>query len=138
LAPPLPSGPISDRETRAFMDLSGSVETKLHAISWQGNEDRASFFTHMPPPNEDQQVGPTGCDKLPFDPTFKARPVGDTTGSPSGFVFDLNIPQVETINGLNQADLKKAVVTFPEGVGISTASARGAAACSDKDLRLGV
>jgi hypothetical protein len=114
------------------------VETKIHAISWFGNEDRASFFTHLPAPNEDQQIGPTGCDKVPFDPSLKGRPVVDKAGEPSGFVFDLEIPQVETLNGINQADLKKAVVTLPEGVGISPSSARGLKACTDAQLRMGL
>src|SRR4029077_11174881 len=62
----------------------------------------------------------------------------DTTvaDSPTGLSVDLHIPQNENPAGFAEADLKKAVVTLPEGVTVNPSSANGLAACSPAQIDL--
>ena len=101
-----------------------------------------SFMSHLPPgypsPPADwgPQQGPTGCDKVPFDPTVQTRPQTPAAGSPSGLVLDLSLPQSDDPETIGEADLSKAVVTLPAGVRVSPSSANGLAGCSPAQIGL--
>jgi hypothetical protein len=138
------------------------LTTSLHIDSWfhpaafnaDGSPDlsdpnwqSASFISHLPPgypvyPGPGQVnwgtiTGPTGCEKVPFDPTFDARPIGQARAStPTGFQFDLKIPQTDDPGVLAQADLRKAVVTLPQGVHVSPSSAEGLEGCTPAQIGL--
>jgi hypothetical protein len=82
----------------------------------------------------------TGCDALKFEPTAS---FGPTPGSgslqvdePSGYSFDLTIPQQETVGTLGTPPLKDTTVTLPPGVTISSSAANGLAACSADEIGL--
>jgi hypothetical protein len=117
------------------------LETRLRTDSWFdiGDFKTASFVSHLPPGLDTEPdpalwgapQGPAGCDLVPFDPTFDGRPAASARrNSPSGFSFDLAVPQTDDPNVVGQADLKRAVVTLPEGVRVSPSSADGLAGCS--------
>lgn len=119
--------------------------TVLRTNSWKrpGDFVTASFDSHLPlgyPWPRDQwgpRQGPTGCDRVPFDPTLRAAPgVGAKAGEPSGFTFDLTVPQSENPTAIATSDLRKAVVTLPEGVRVSPSSAGGLAGCSSAQIAL--
>ncbi len=84
----------------------------------------ATFLSHNPPgypffpgPDWGAQQGPTGCEDVPFAPSFSARPATPARAdSPAGFGFDLTLPQTDDANIVGTGDLRKAVVTLPEGV----------------------
>lgn len=78
----------------------------------------------------------TGCEALAFDPTLKARPTTNGTDSPSGLDVDLHVPQSEDPDGLATAQLRKAVVTLPEGLVINPSGANGLDACTEAQARL--
>ena len=146
---------------RTPTSCAGPVTTVAHADSWfhPGVFVTASFTTHELPgllndPNPPfptaptypglspgqwgPPVGGTGCEQVPFDPTFTAQPDETTSPGPSGWSFDLTIPQ-DTItdpNVIAQSDLKKAVVTLPKGVRVSPSSADGLGACSSAQINL--
>jgi hypothetical protein len=128
------------------------LESDLRIDSWQhpGVFESATFFSHLPPaypfpPISDSpplawgaQQGPTDCEKVPFDPTFSASLAAPVqAGSPSGFSFDLKLPQSDDPNQVGEGDLKKAVVKLPVGVSLSPASADGLASCSPAQIGLG-
>jgi hypothetical protein len=83
-------------------------------------------------------AGPTvaGCDMVPFTPSVSVVPTGTATSSPTGVSVRLSVPQSRSPEGLAQADLKKAVVTLPEGMSINPATADGLQVCSDAELHL--
>jgi hypothetical protein len=114
------------------------LETKLSIDSWPhpGDLEAASFFTHLTQPNEAQQQGPQGCDRVPFDATLTATPSSRTAGAPSGYAFDLQVPQDENPRAIAQGHLKKAVVTLPDGVAVSASAASGLGACSSAEVDL--
>ena len=82
--------------------------------------------------------GPTvaGCDMVPFAPSITVTPTSTATSSPTGVNVKLSLPQTRNPDGLAEADLKKAVVTLPEGMSINPSAADGLQACDDTHLHL--
>jgi hypothetical protein len=80
---------------------------------------------------------PTGCDKVPFDPTLKLQPTAPArAGMPTGIAVDLDLPQTNDPTLIGESDLKRAVVTLPQGMSVSPSSADGLAACSPTQIGL--
>jgi hypothetical protein len=146
---------------RPFLTLPtscrGPLTTTMRTDSWfdPGHFETASFTSHLPPGLPDPifnsleipivppdrwgaPQGTTGCDQVPFDPEFSARPSTLASPGPSGWAFDLTIPQdnLDDPNAIAQGHLKKAVVTLPEGVRVSPSSADGLGACSPAQIAL--
>jgi hypothetical protein len=116
---------------RPFLSMPSRCDpltTTVRAASWQNPDDwkTASYTT----------ASLTGCDRLKFDASIKARPQISTAGAPSGLDVRVTVPQDESLLGLATPTLRKAVVALPEGVRVSPASADGLGACSDADLKL--
>ena len=85
----------------------------------------------------DQVLPPiTGCDKLEFHPDFTFQPTSTTGSSGVGATAHLHIPQEGFSDGskLGTPDLKKAVVTLPEGLVLNPSSANGLASCSEAQI----
>lgn len=119
--------------------------TTVSIDSWEhpGVFVGASSYSHLPPgfpyapADWGPQQGPKGCEKLPFEPALTGGPPADArAGSPVGFAFDLSLPQTNDPDTLATADLKKAVVTLPEGVRVSPSSADGLQGCSSAQIAL--
>ena len=138
--------------------VSDGLVTAIHADSWEHSgrlrpdglpdlSDPAwksnSFVSHdlpgypLPPDQWGAHVLPTGCDAVPFEPQLSGQPAADAKpASPSGFSFDLTMPQPDAPGSIGEADLKQAVVTLPAGVSVSPSSANGLAACSSAQIDL--
>ncbi len=84
-------------------------------------------------------AGPTlrGCDLVPFAPEISVFPTDTAANSPTGVSVRVSLPQNSNPGGLGEADLKKAVVTLPEGMAINPSAADGLQACGDAELKLG-
>jgi hypothetical protein len=122
------------------------LTTTALADSWQspGDFKSATFTSHEPPgypfaqPDWGPQLGIDGCDAVPFTPTLDAQPlVGSTAGAPSGFSFDVTVPQDDNPDTpASQSDLRKVTVTLPQGVRVSPSSADKLGACSSDQIAL--
>jgi hypothetical protein len=158
--PGTPFGPNpfpAQLERKAFLTLPTSctppgvgVETKLNVESWDpaSAPADASFISHLPPgydPDDESTwdpstwgppQGPTGCDELPFDPSFSAQPDSVQPDSPSGLRVNLGFPQegLDDPEGLATAHLRNAQVTLPEGMTINPSAADGLQACTDAQV----
>jgi hypothetical protein len=110
----------------------GPVTTSILADTWQSGIATDSFLSH----DHTGPVGNTGCKEVPFEPTFSAQPETDRTESPTGLDFELEVPQegLEEENGISSSDLRKAVVTLPEGVTVNPSSADGLNACTPAEI----
>ncbi len=78
----------------------------------------------------------TGCDKLHFTPSLAFSPSSTQGSSPTGAVADLHVPQegLTDPDQLAQPDLKKAVVSLPDGLVLNPSAANGLAPCSEAQM----
>ena len=123
------------------------LTTSIWLESWMpGVEpETGSFVSHLPPgyplpPAEwGAPQGPTGCEKVPFDPSFRVDAQGKKADSPSGLTVELGLPQdgLENPDGLATGHLKRATVTLPDGWSVSPSAADGLVGCSDAQSRVG-
>ena len=76
-----------------------------------------------------------GCSKLGFGPTTTAQPTSEAAQSPTGLDFGLNVHDEGLVSptGLAQSDIKKTVVTLPEGMTANPSLAEGLTVCSEED-----
>lgn len=159
--PGTPLGPNSFPDTldrRAFLTLPTActppgvgLATRMHLESWDPTSPPADaeFISHLPPgyqgeDNPDPSTwgppqGPTGCDRLPFDPSFSARPDSSAPDSPTGLTVNLGFPQggLEEPDGLATANVRGVRVTLPDGMTINPSAADGLAACPDERAHVG-
>lgn len=128
--------------TDCLAQAANAPSTTIYADSWQqpGQVVDAQGDPRLPEASwqEARATAPavTGCGGLAFEPSFAFAPTlapGESAqvDAPSGYTFDLAIPQNEAPNGLATPELKDANVTLPEGVVISPAGANGLAACAE-------
>jgi hypothetical protein len=116
---------------------AGPLTTSYEADSWQepGAFVKGSVETHdsSTPP---EPLGLSGCSKLNFSPTIAAAPTSVAAQSPTGLDFSLNVHDegLTSPTGLSQADIKKAVVTLPEGMTANPSLAEGLGVCTEEDL----
>jgi hypothetical protein len=80
--------------------------------------------------------GFSGCSKLGFSPTITAQPTTKAAESPSGLDFSLDLKDegLTSPTGLSQSNVKKAVVTLPEGFTTNPSLAEGLNTCTEADL----
>jgi hypothetical protein len=133
--------------TTAYVDSwlhPGPFDADGNPVAGDSRWQSATFISHVPPayPEPSSAWGahqlPTSCDQVPFDPTLTAVPRGGAqAGQPTGFNFDLSLPQSDDPNAVGESDLKKAVVTLPAGMRVSPSSADGLGACSPDQIKLG-
>lgn len=98
-------------------------------------------------------VDVTGCDdqRVRFKPQVALQPSSTVAGGPTGLDVHLEVPQREDtvtdptdlyhqngdVRSIATPPLKKAVVTLPEGMTISTSAAQGLGNCSPAQIGLG-
>ena len=81
-------------------------------------------------------LGMTGCSKLGFGPSITSQPTSRAAQSPTGLDFGLNVHDEGLISptGLAQSDIKKTVVTLPEGMTANPSLAEGLNVCTEEGL----
>lgn len=107
---------------------TGPATTRLSATSWQNGA-----VEHL---NSTTPVGADGCDSVPFDPSLNVQSSSQSSDSPTGISVDVNVPQPQNPTGVAESNLKKAVVTLPEGTSINPAAADGLAGCTQAQIAL--
>jgi hypothetical protein len=123
---PVPLRPFLTNPTQC----SGQpLEATFRLRSWQDPEAELQYQAPM--------GTITGCEKLHFDPKISVRPSTRRVDSPTGLSVRVEVPQNDDPNGFATANLRRAVVTLPEGLSLNPAAAEGLAACADGDLGLG-
>jgi hypothetical protein len=139
----------SDAPLRPFLTLprscAGPLTTTWSADSWWAGHDpldpgpgervSGSVLTHdaSTPP---QPLGTFGCAALGFHPTTTAKPTSVAASSPTGLDFSLDTEDegLTSPEGIADADLRKAVVSLPEGFSVNPSIAEGLAVCSEAEL----
>jgi hypothetical protein len=121
-------------------NCDGPLATQYHALSWPPYDagtksflpaatDSGKVLTHDEAGNPQ---GMTGCGTLDFAPRISAQPSARSAASPSGMDIAVEIDDKGLTNpiGIAGSDIRKAVVTFPQGVTINPSQAEGLATCS--------
>jgi len=77
----------------------------------------------------------TACNQLPFDPHIASEPTSNAATSPTGLGFDINFEDEGLTNGTGraQSQMKKAVVSLPQGFTTNPSVAEGLKACSEAE-----
>jgi hypothetical protein len=133
--------PVSTPET-AFLTMPrscvGPISTVPRLDSWQhpGVWVEGPASVSHDNSNPPQPVGMTGCGQLGFAPHISASPTASSGESPSGLNFNLDIKDegLTKPGSLAQSDIKKAVVTLPEGVSLNPSAAEGLVGCTPADI----
>jgi hypothetical protein len=83
-------------------------------------------------------LGPAmgGCNQVHLEPEVSAAPTAKLAGSPSGFDFDLQMPNHGLLksDAISEGQAKRVVVTLPEGVTLNPSAAEGLLGCSPAEL----
>jgi len=137
-----PSGSCpANLSPKAFLTMPrsclGPLVTSVKARSWQDPgtwipEISESHDNSIPP----NPLGTHGCSKLGFQPSIDAQTTNENAEGPTGLDFELDIQDEGLLSptGQAQSDIKKAVVTLPEGVTANPSVAEGLQTCSPEDL----
>ncbi len=145
--------PTNTPET-PFLDLptscNGPLITSYEADSWQnpgvflpsGEPDLSDpawvsgFSATHDNATPSNPLGTTGCDRLRFNPTITTKPTSIAAQSPTGLDFSLNVHDegLTSPTGIAQSDIKKTVVTLPEGMTANPSLAEGLNVCTEEDL----
>jgi uncharacterized repeat protein (TIGR01451 family) len=131
----------SDAPATPFLTLPASCPTELpvgiRTDSWQNPEPLSPLEAELPEPfARGQSLPTTGCEHLSFAPSIALSPETTQASSPSGYTFELHVPQNEDPTALATPDLRDAVVTLPAGVVISPSVANGLQACTPEQFGL--
>ena len=130
--------PVEPRDT-PFVTMpsacSGPPATGIRMNTWQ-NPGATISDSAVTTDADGNPVGVSGCDQLEFAPTLQARPTTKVADSPSGLDVDLQVPQTDSLGQLATANLKKAVVTLPDGLTLNPGAANGLEACSAAQIGL--
>jgi hypothetical protein len=117
---------------------SGPLVTTLRVDSWQNPGHYLTYTATSPQP--------TGCNKLAFHPAITVEPETTEADTPSGYTFDVKVPQNTNqygsigpngLDGLATPELDSATVVLPRGVSIDPSAANGLAGCTDEEVGIG-
>lgn len=118
--------PLFTNPTRCGVPLM----TRGHFNSWQNTS-----FVEAPP---FLNATITGCDAVKFEPQIELHLTSRQADSPSGLEVNLSMPTqgLEDPNGVSQANVRQAKITFPEGMAINGSAGQGLDACSAAQVKL--
>ena len=105
-------------------DCSGApLVTRIEAETWEEQGTKVHDAAEAPPV--------AGCDLLRFEPSISLAPETTLADEPSGYTFDLQVPQSKSTSLESPAtpDVKNVTVTLPRGVSIDPSAADGLGAC---------
>jgi hypothetical protein len=116
---------------KPFLTLPRACATALTssyaAVSWQN--PLAAPITGL----SESSLTPSECETLAFDLEVpEAKPTSQAAETPSGLNFELKVddPGLSEVTGTADADIKKAVVTLPEGFTTNSSVANGLQGCT--------
>ncbi len=129
----------STAPVRPYLTLPTSCQgpqtTTIAVNSWAspGLFATDSFLSHD---NFDNPIGMEGCDRLSLTPTISVEPTTDLAEAPTGLDFHLNIADegLTSPEGIAQSQIKKTVVTLPEGFTLNPSAGPGLGACTPSDF----
>lgn len=148
----LPNGIPSSAPLRPFLTLGAACDEEAQFKQRVQSYEHPDDWTERVP-SSGPAMQPTGCDdpRIRFEPKVSLQPTSRAAGGPTGLAVNLEVPQrPDTVkdaadlysqNGEMEAiatpPIKKAVVTLPEGMTLSTSAAQGLGNCAPSQIKLG-
>jgi hypothetical protein len=133
--------PITTEAPRVpFFTNPGSCPAATQVFTARGDswEQPGIFDTRLLAADEDgTPFAWEGCEDLSFAPTLSAQPTTRAPQTPTGLSVDFKVPQNEAPDGLATANVRRAVVSLPQGMAVSSASANGLGACGEAEVGIG-
>ncbi len=119
-----PGGPKDPPFLTAPRACEGPLASVFEARSWEQPQNWIE--------GEALSSGLQHCSKLLFAPQLSAEPTSKAASAPSGIDIELTIEDegISNPDGVADSDIKKAVVTLPEGMTANPALAEGLETCS--------
>ncbi len=112
---------------KSFLQMPRSCDGKLDASYLINSWQNPAGWLQAPIPLTPEKM--SECGKLGFAPSIDADATSASASSATGLDFELSNPTAGV-----QSDLKKSVVTLPEGFALNPAAAAGLAPCTPADL----
>jgi hypothetical protein len=78
----------------------------------------------------------TGCNLVPFSPSFALNPGTTASDAPDGLTTVLGLPAHPGASEISSSQLRTAVVTLPEGMTLNPSAAAGLSACTPSQARI--
>ncbi|HEX5762982.1 MAG TPA: hypothetical protein VFY04_07660 [Solirubrobacterales bacterium] len=139
-----------DAEPKAFLTLprscGGSTESSYSVSAWEEPQTfvRGSVVNHDGVFGYDPETEPpnpqdfTGCARVGFGPTIEGASTTRAAQSPTGLNFGIEVDDPNLTSAKEGAiadtEIKKAVVTLPEGVTANPSLAEGLEVCTEAQL----
>ncbi len=113
-------------------DCADPLAFELTVGSW-GGDSAAAAYTEQ---EGGRPVLPEGCGQLRFEPSAFGQLTTDRTTSPSGFVFSLEgkTGGLTEPGGRTYSQVRRALVSLPDGVTINPSLGSGLAVCTPAQL----
>jgi hypothetical protein len=138
-----PCEPSSNPKPQAFLTLPTNCSSRFDPIfeglSWPlASAPGGVVAPRVEDPLSDEAGNPlslVACNQVPFDPRMHSEPTSNAATSPTGLSFALNFFDEGLLNSesVAQSQLKKAVVTLPQGFTTNPSVAEGLKACSEAE-----
>ena len=133
---PIPCKPEDEKPPKASLtlpsDCSDGLESTVSGNSWAMGETEFPKLAEAVLP----ELTKSTCESLAFKPTIEAEPETHAASTPTGFNFDVKMPQEGLIAGEGRAEppLKETTVALPAGLQLNPKAANGLEACSALDF----
>jgi hypothetical protein len=121
----IPPHPLSDNPT---VCTGQSLSTTLEVQTYQDPEHLSRAESEYPKT--------TDCNKEVFNPVLYSNPTNEETDAPSGLNIELSAPQFLGF-AASPSELRKAVVTLPEGLTVNPDAADGQTMCTEDEANFG-
>jgi hypothetical protein len=138
-----PCNPSAETKPPGFLtmptDCAAPFDFSVEGTSWpnQANPSGATLtpLSYSLHDGAGNPLALTGCNQLPFNPSFTAEASADSASSPSGLDVNLNIADegLTSSGGFAQSQLKDTAVTLPEGFTINPSAGVGLGGCRPAD-----
>jgi hypothetical protein len=134
--PPTPS----DAPPLPFLTLPAQCDSPPQITVSADSKLAPGAFAEETAPSRDAGGNPallTGCDAVPFSPTFSSQPTTKLGENPSGLDFELKLPNQGLLGpgAIAETEPRKTVITLPEGVTVNPSLAEGIGVCSEPQYR---
>lgn len=107
-----------------------SLTANFSAESWQHPDPADRVYGSA------STIGTSDCEDVEFTPQMSIKNTGEHADNPSGLSVGIQFDQTGLTSpvGRAQSEIRKAVVTLPEGLTINPAEANGLGSCTEAEL----